>query len=69
MDNAVIKTKRGTYVPAIAKAFSSESAREYEFLVTPDQDILVYDDVGRIYTSCHILSERAKADIRRMAVE
>lgn len=50
-------------ITANAKAFSSEPARPYSFLVEGDQ-VRVYDSIAGYYTSCHSLS---RAAIRRIA--
>lgn len=50
-----------------AKAFSSETARTYDFRVDADGTVSVLDSVAGHYTTCHALSARAQKRIAAMA--
>jgi len=50
-----------------ARAFTGYGMEWIEAVVDPDGDVRVWDDIDKCFTRCHILSERAKAKIRRLA--
>lgn len=54
-------------ITAKAKAFSTESARQYRFMVDADGTVRVWDDVAGYYTTCHIISERVRRRLVRLA--
>lgn len=51
------------------KAFSGEGVRENRVDVTEDGAVRVYDSVAGHYTTCHSLSKKTQARIRKMAQE
>lgn len=48
------------------KAFSTESLRKYSIKISEDGTVRVYDSVAGHYTTCHALSARTMARIRKM---
>lgn len=56
-----------TIVTTRAKAFRGQGVQTIEALVEGDGTVRVYDDIAGYYTTCHSLSERAQARIRKLA--
>jgi hypothetical protein len=56
-----------TIVTTRAKAFAGQGVQTIQALVEGDGTVRVYDDVAGYYTTCHSLSERAQARIRKLA--
>ena len=54
-------------IEARAKAFSREPVRKHQFWVDDAGTVRVWDSVARHYTTCHSLSPRAEARIRKLA--
>jgi|SanBayMetagenome_1026888.scaffolds.fasta_scaffold04902_12 hypothetical protein len=51
------------------KAFSGEGVQEHSILIDTLGKVLVWDSLAGYYTSCHSLSPKMKARIRRRAVD
>lgn len=62
-------TKPKNVITARAKAFSGEGIREYQFAVSEQGTVRVWDAIAGHYTTCHSLSESAQARIRKLAAE
>ena len=58
-----------TRIIAIAKPFAAFQRGKYEFSVSDDGTISVWDDVAGYYTTCHSLSEAAQRKIGKVARE
>lgn len=56
-----------TTIKARAKVWSGRGATSERFQVDADGTIRVYDSVAGHYTTCHSMSERSQARIRRLA--
>lgn len=54
-------------VTARAKAFSSQPIKNYQFSVDDKGTVRVWDSVAKHYTTCHSLSQKAEARIRKLA--
>lgn len=54
-------------VTARAKAFSSQPAKTYKFSVDEKGTVRVWDSVAKHFTTCHSLSHKAEARIRKLA--
>ena len=56
-------------ITAVAKPFTSFPRDTYQFCVSPDGSVRVYDDVAGHYTRCHSLSATAQTRIRDIAAQ
>ena len=54
-------------ITARAVAFTGEGARLHRFAVDVDGTVRVFDRVAGHFTSCHALSSRTQARIRKLA--
>ena len=58
-----------TTITIRAKAFSTETIREYVALVEADGSVLVWDSVAGYFTSCHVLAPSALKRARKLAAQ
>lgn len=63
---AMIKTK---VVTVKCKAFSGGRIAAHRCIVDADGTVRVYDDAAGYYTTCHSMSERTQARVRKLAAK
>ncbi len=51
------------------KAFSGGRIQSHRCIVDADGSVRVYDDVAGYYTTCHSMSERTQARVRKLAAK
>lgn len=60
-------TQSDKVIECRAKAFAGRGVEAIRCMVDADGAVRVYDSVAGYYTTCHSLSDSAKARIRRLA--
>ena len=56
-------------IEARARAFTGQGMKTHRFLVEPNGEVRVWDEVAGHYTNCNIMSDRTKKRIAKLAAE